>query len=159
MHCSRRCNICVIAVNKTGEWTDNEQWDERMTIIVSCPTGHYSDGNSDVYSFRSELLLIANKSSRTTFSLRRKIAPYVFIDNTPVPSSVRFKYARGRYLTDNWRGLLVRKPERPSSTNQQTSGKHAELIIYKSFIKPMWMYWTLGCRQNIKYQSNSKSSI
>uniref|UniRef100_A0A2S2Q7E7 Putative RNA-directed DNA polymerase n=1 Tax=Sipha flava TaxID=143950 RepID=A0A2S2Q7E7_9HEMI len=91
-----------------------------------------------------------NKSSHTTFTLKKGICPTVTLNNIPIPTSDTIKYLglnldkrltwknhiRTKRLTLNAR-MRILNPL--ISRNNKTSLK-VKLLIYKTLLKPIWTY-------------------
>ena len=91
-----------------------------------------------------------SKCCHTTFTLRKKNPPSVFINHTVIPTYSKSKYLGltiDRRLT--WsphiytKKLAVNQRLRalqPLINKNTKTNLHSKLIIYKSLIKPMWSY-------------------
>lgn len=91
-----------------------------------------------------------NKSSHTTFTLKKGICPTVTLNNIPIPTSDTIKYLglnldkrltwknhiRTKRLTLNAR-MRILSPL--ISRNNKTNLK-VKLLIYKALLKPIWTY-------------------
>lgn len=91
-----------------------------------------------------------NKSSHTTFTLKKGICPTVSLNNIPIPTSDTIKYLglnfdkrltwknhiRTKRLTLNARMRILN----PLTTRNNKTNLKTKLLIYKTLLKPIWTY-------------------